>query len=113
MNPNDVWKTTFKTKFGLDEWKVMPFGLTNAPSIFMRLINDIFRPHLGRMVVIYLDDILIFSHTWDAHMQHVRQILQILQANKLQVKEKKSYFGQNTVPYFGQNTVPFNRIQPV
>ena len=45
------------------------------------------------MVVIYLDDILIFSHTWDAHMQHARQILQILQANMLQVKEKKSYFG--------------------
>ena len=79
----------------------MPFGLINAPTTFMRLINDIFRSHLGHMVVIYLDDILIFRHTWDAHMQHVRQILQILQANKLQVKEKKSYFGQNTVPYLG------------
>ena len=78
MNPDDVWKTTFKTKFDLYEWKFMPFGLTNALATFMRLINDIFRPHLGRMVVIYLDGILIFSHTWDAHMQHVRQILQIL-----------------------------------
>ena len=61
MNPNDVWKTAFKTKCGLYEWKAMPFGLTNAPATFMRLINDIFRPHLGRMVVIYLDDILIFN----------------------------------------------------
>ena len=71
MNLDDVWKTTFKTKFGIYEWKVMPFGLTNAPATFMRLINDIFRLHLGHMVVIYFDDILIFSHTWDAHMQHV------------------------------------------
>jgi hypothetical protein len=101
MNPDDVWKTTFKTKFGLFEWKVMPFGLTNAPTTFMRLINDIFRAHLGRFVVIYLDDILIFSRTWDTHMQHVRQVLQILQEHKLQVKEKKSYFGQTSVPYLG------------
>ena len=79
----------------------MPFGLTNAPVTFMRIINDIFRPHFECMVVIYLDDILILSHTWDAHMQHVRQILQILRDNKLQVKEKKSYFGQSVVPYLG------------
>ena len=78
MNLDDVWKTTFKTKFRLYEWKVMPFGLTNTPATFMRLINDIFRPNLGCMVVIYVDGILIFNHTWDAHMQHVRQILQIL-----------------------------------
>ena len=83
MNPEDVWKTAFETKFGLYEWKVIPFGLTNAPATFMRLINDIFIPHLDHMVVVYLDDIIIFSHTWDAHMQHVRQILQIFWANKL------------------------------
>jgi hypothetical protein len=99
MNLDDVWKTSFKTKFGLFEWKFMPFGLTNAPTTFMRLINDIFRAHLGRFVVIYLDDILIFSRTWDTHMQHVRQVLQILQEHKLQFKENKSYFGQTSVPY--------------
>ena len=72
MNPDDVWMITFKTKFGLYEWKViMPFGLTNAPATFMRLINDIFRNHLGHIVVIYLDDILIVSKTWDTHLQHV------------------------------------------
>jgi hypothetical protein len=79
----------------------MPFGLTNAPATFMRLINDIFRNHLGRIVVIYLDDILIFSKTWDTHMQHVRQIFQLLREHNLQVKEKKSYFGQSSIPYLG------------
>lgn len=85
--------------FGLFEWKVMPFGLTNAPATFMRLINDIFRLELGRIVVIYLDDILIFSKTWELHMQHVRTIFQILRDHQLQVKEKKSYFRQSSVPY--------------
>jgi hypothetical protein len=65
----------------------------------MRFIIDIFIAHLGRFVVIYLDDILIFSQTWDTHMQHVRQVLQILQEHKLQVKEKKSYFDQTSIPY--------------
>ncbi len=93
MNPEDIWKTTFKTKFGLFEWKVMPFGLTNAPTTFMRLINDIFRSELGKIVVIYLDDILIFNKTWELHMQHVWTIFQILRDHQLQVKEKKSYIG--------------------
>ena len=100
MNPDDVWKTHFKTKFGLYEWKLMPFSLTNAPATFMRLINDVFRKiNLGCIVVIYLDEILIFSKTWDTHMHHVCQILQILKEHKLQVKEKKSYFRQSSVPY--------------
>jgi hypothetical protein len=71
MNPYDVWKIVFKTKFGLFEWKFMPFGLTNVPATFMSLINGIFRAHLSRFLVIYLDDILIFSRTSDTHMQHV------------------------------------------
>ena len=79
MNPDDIWKIAFKTKFGLFEWKVMPFGLTNAPTTFMRLINDIFRSELGRIVVIHLDDILIFNKTWELQTQHVQAIFQILQ----------------------------------
>ena len=88
MNPDDVWNTTFKTKFGLYEWKVMPFGLTNATTMFMWLINDVCIKHLGHIVVIYLDDIIIFINAWDTHMQHVFQVLQILKVHKLQVKEK-------------------------
>jgi hypothetical protein len=63
MNSTDTWNTTFKTKFGIYEWMVMPFGLTNAPTTFMRLINDIFIAHLVKIVVIYLDDILVFIKT--------------------------------------------------
>jgi hypothetical protein len=63
MNATDTWMTNLKTKFGIYEWMVMPFGLTNAPATFMRLINDIFKAHLRKFVVIYLDDILVFSTT--------------------------------------------------
>lgn len=79
----------------------MPFGLTNAPPTFMRVINDIFRPLLGLIVVIYLAEILISSKSWEAHLQHDRKVLELLREHKLQVKENKSYFGQRYVPYLG------------
>ena len=72
----DEWKTTFRTRYGHFEYNVMPFGLTNAPAVFQHMMNDIFWEHLDDFVVIYLDDILIFSKKEKEHEKHVRLVLE-------------------------------------
>jgi hypothetical protein len=78
IKEGDEWKTAFHTRYGHFEYNVMPFGLTNAPAVFQHMMNDIFREHLDDFVVIYLDDILIFSKNKEEHEKHVCLVLKKL-----------------------------------
>ena len=76
----DAWKTAFKTKQGLFEWLVMSFGICKASTNFMHVMNDVFRPFLDDFVIVYLDNIIVFSGTRDEHVTHVKQVLDTLES---------------------------------
>ena len=94
-------KTAFRTRYGHYEFLVMPFGLTNAPAVFMDLMNRIFRPYLDRFVVVFIDDILIYSKDETEHAEHLRIVLQTLRDKQLYAKFSKSEFWLREVGFLG------------
>ena len=86
VREEDVPKTAFRSRYGHYEFLVMPFGLTNAPEVFMGLTNRVFIPYLHMFVIVFIDDILIYSRDKKEHEQHLRLILELLKKEKLYVK---------------------------
>lgn len=101
MAPEDVEKTAFRTRYGSFEFLVMPFGLTNAPATFQTLMNDIFREYLDDFVVIYLDDILVFSKNPDDHAKHLELVFQKLREHKLYAQASKCDLCKEIVEFLG------------
>ncbi|KAJ4729345.1 Retrotransposon protein, putative, Ty3-gypsy subclass, partial [Melia azedarach] len=97
----DEPKTTCVTRYGSYEFLVMPFGLTNAPATFSTLMNKLFHPYLDQFMVLYLDDIVIYSNTLEEHVAHLRKVFQVLRENELYVKKEKCSFAQREVYFLG------------
>lgn len=95
------WKTTFRTHYGSFEWLVIPEGLTNAPAAFQMFINDIFRDMLNESIIVYLDDILVYSENLEEHRKHVREVLRRLRLHGLYTKALKYQFHTDLVEYLG------------
>jgi hypothetical protein len=109
MRDTDIPKTCIRTRHGSFEFLVMPFGLTNAPSTCQAVMNDVFREYLDDFVMVYIDDILIFSRTEEDHFRHVKLILERLRRHKLFAKLSKCKFNRASLQFlghvFGQNGV--------
>ncbi len=101
IREGDEWKTAFNTPRGHFEYRALPFGLSNAPAVFQALVNDVLRDMLDQFIYVYLDDILIFSHSLQEHVQRVRRVLQRLLENGLYVKVEKCVFHAQSVPFLG------------
>jgi len=101
IRENDEYKTAFTTKYGLFEFLVMPFGLSNAPPQFQTMMNHFFREQIGKYVLVYLDDIVIYSDNEEEHSRHIHEVLSILSKNNLCCKPEKCHFYRQTVRYLG------------
>ncbi|KAE8726163.1 Detected protein of unknown function [Hibiscus syriacus] len=101
ITEGDEPKTACITRFGSYEWLVMPFGLTNAPATFCTLMNKLFQPYLDQFMVVYLDDIVVYSNSMEEHIDHLRIVFKILRENELYVKKEKCTFSTEEVHFLG------------
>ena len=110
INDPDIPKTAFRTPLGHFEWRVMPFGLCNAPATFQNAMNNLFGHRIGKYVLVYMDDILIFSKTKEEHIQHLNEVLTLLEQHKYYVNKKKCHFFQTEIKFLG-HTVSAHGLQ--
>jgi hypothetical protein len=96
-----IRKIAFRTRYGHYEFTVVPFGLSNAPVVFICLMNGIFREYLDQFVIIFLDDIIIYSKSEEEHEKHLRMVLQVLREHQLYAKLRKCSFYQKKIHYLG------------
>src|ERR1043165_2015170 len=101
VKDEDIQKTAFRTRYGHYEYSVMPFGVTNAPGVFMEYMNGIFYPYLDRFVVVFIDDILIYSKSEEEHAEHLRIMLEVLKEKKLYAKLSKCEFWLGELSFLG------------
>jgi hypothetical protein len=101
MYPPDEHKTAFKTHHGHYQFRVMPFGLTNAPATFQCIMNEILETFLRKFLLVFLDDILVYSPTLEKHIDHLRLVLEKLREHKMYMKLSKCSFAQTSLEYLG------------
>ena len=102
IKEEDISKTAFRTRYGHFDFTVLAFGLTNAPATFMCLMNDVFREYLDDFILVFLDDIFVYSKNGEQHEQHLRKTLEKLREHKLYGKKSKYFFAKDKLVYLGR-----------
>jgi len=111
MEPEDRHKTAFIVDDGIYEFNVMPFGLTNAPATFQRMMNRVFNKIIGNFVVVYLDDLNIYSRNFNEHLIHLREVFERLRTAGLKLKAKKCHFFKKELAFL-EHIVGKNGVKP-